>query len=134
MREVSRNSPRGSLGSFPLQEDPAETWCASITQTGGITSRFYEISPAEGQNRPMHCSMRYLNGGPDVRILQPRCAYNTHTGFFGPPPLLILLNYFVPPGVRRFSYTFFPFCQNDPPHIYSNLAVQYFTLNKSHQG
>ena len=38
-----------------------------------------------------HCSMRYLNGGPDVRILQPRCAYNTHTGFFGPPPLFILL-------------------------------------------
>jgi hypothetical protein len=30
----------------------------------------------------LHCSMRYLNGGPDVRILHTRCAYNTHTGLF----------------------------------------------------
>ncbi len=80
MREVSRNSPRGSLGSFPLQEDPAETWCASITQTGGITSRFYEISPAEGQNRPMcvynaHCAPKVRTRDPPGMYLIKQCMY-----------------------------------------------------------
>ncbi len=52
-----------------------------------------DYTEIKANEKELHCSMRYLNGGPDVRILQPRCAYNTHTGFFGPPPLLILLNY-----------------------------------------